>query len=125
MFKASFFELAIAYALSAYVLGGVCIFGCTWHNLPTSLLAFVATIYCLARGMECLAAWLNSKWHHFFAAKQESRTKVENRLAVDLRGQSAPGLSGTHRNPDVSLWAAHPNHPPAQTDNVRRLLSVS
>ena len=61
-FNASFLELALAYAMSAYVFGEVCIFGGTWHNLPATGLAFAGMIYCGARAMECVAAWITAKW---------------------------------------------------------------
>lgn len=61
-FNASFLELALAYALSAYVLGEVCVFGFTWHNLPAGGLAIAGTLYCGARAMECVAAWISAKW---------------------------------------------------------------
>jgi hypothetical protein len=65
-FRASFLELALVYGLSAYVFGGVCVFGCTWHNLPASAVSLCGTVYCAARGMECLAAWLSAKWQSMF-----------------------------------------------------------
>jgi hypothetical protein len=124
-FKASFFELAMVYGLSAYVLGGVCIFGCTWHNVPASLLAFIGTVYCVGRGMECLAAWLNAKWHGFLSAQPESRPKAENRTAHDLRDQSAPRLPAPYRNADTPIGAFRASPPHARADYGRRLVPVN
>lgn len=123
-FKASFFELAMAYGLSAYVFAGVCIFGCTWHNAPAGLLAFVGTIYCLARGMECLAAVLSARWHQLFGARPESRPTAENGARHDLREQSAPRLPITYKNADTPLAAARHSHPLAHADYGRRLVPV-
>jgi hypothetical protein len=61
-FNASFLELALAYASGAYVFGEVCVFGGTWHNLPAVGLGFAGIIYCSARAMECVAAWISAKW---------------------------------------------------------------
>ncbi len=65
-FNASFLELALAYGLSAYVFGEVCAFGCTWHNLPASALAFAGAVYCGGRALECVAAWLTGLWRKSF-----------------------------------------------------------
>lgn len=124
-FKASFFELAMAYCLSAYVLGGVCIFGFTWHNVPASLLAFIGTVYCLGRGMECLAAWLSAKLHELFSAKPESQPRAENRATHDLRDQSAPRLPAPYRNPDTPIGAFRASQPHGRADYGRRRVSVN
>ncbi len=65
-FNASFLELALAYGLSAYVFGEVCAFGCTWHNVPASALAFAGAVYCGGRTLECVAAWLTGLWRKSF-----------------------------------------------------------
>lgn len=124
-FKASFFELAMAYGLSAYVFCGVFIFGFTWHNAPASLLAFVGTIYCVGRGMECLAAWLNAKWREFVGAKPESQPRAENHTVHDLRHQSVPRLPAPYRNADTSIGDFRAGHPHPRTDYGRRLVSIN
>jgi len=77
-FKASFLELALVYGLSAYVFGGVCVFGCTWHNIPASAVSLCATVYCTARGMECLAAWLGAKWQALFDDEPVRAARLEH-----------------------------------------------
>jgi hypothetical protein len=124
-FKASFFELSMAYGLSAYVFGGVCIFGGIWHNVPATLLAFIGTIYCLARATECLAAWLNSKFHELFGAKSETRPKAESNSSHDLRGLSAPSMSAPHRGVDAPVRADRSSHSHPRQDYGRRLTAVS
>jgi hypothetical protein len=83
-FNASFLELAVAYASSAYVFGEVCVFGCTWHNLPAAGLAFAGMIYCGARAMECVAAWISAKWRGSRVDEQVDRAGSSAREQVEV-----------------------------------------
>ena len=74
-FNASFLELALAYAMGAYVLGEVCVFGFTWHNLPACGLAAAGVLYCSARAMECVAAWISAKWRQSSGGEQEQKAE--------------------------------------------------
>jgi hypothetical protein len=67
-FNASFLELAVVYGLSAYGFGELCVFGGTWHNAPAMGLSFAGTMYCCARALECVAAWIALKWRGSVAA---------------------------------------------------------
>ena len=90
-FNASFLELAVAYASSAYVFGEVCVFGCTWHNLPAAGLAFAGMIYCGARAMECVAAWISAKWLGGRGEDQVERAGLSAREQIE-----APLAHSTH-----------------------------
>jgi len=90
-FNASFLELAVAYASSAYVFGEVCVFGCTWHNLPAAGLAFAGMFYCGVRALECVAAWISAKWRG-----SQGEEQVE-RAGSPIREQAeAPSAHSAH-----------------------------
>jgi hypothetical protein len=83
-FNASFLELALSYAAGAYVFGEVCIFGGTWHNLPAVGLGFAGIMYCSARSMECVAAWITAKWRQSRGGDQVQRAEFSAWEQVDV-----------------------------------------
>ena len=82
-FNASFLELALAYASGAYVFGEVCVFGGTWHNLPAVGLGFAGILYCSARALECVAAWISAKWRQSRGVNQIERPEFSAREQLE------------------------------------------
>ena len=59
---------------------GLCVFGCTWHNIPASALSLAGMVYFSARAMECLSAWLSVKWREIFCTEE-----LHSMRGADLR----------------------------------------